>query len=100
PFGFACWTPDGRLIACNEQYRARLNAQPSEARAGASYAALVRRLVQGGHMQLVSEDDRSRTIELHREDGQCLMIDERPLIEGGFVTLVTDVTENRRTDHL
>ena len=100
PFGVACWTADGLLIACNEQYRARLNAQPADIRLGASYAALVRRLVQGGHMQLVTEDDRSRTIELHREDGSCLMIDERPLAEGGFVTLLTDVTESRRTDHL
>ncbi len=100
PFGVACWTADGLLLACNEQYRARLNAQPSDIRVGASYAALVRRLVQGGSMQLVTEDDRSRLIELHREDGSCLMIDERPLANGGFVTLVTDVTESRRTDNL
>ncbi|MBL8599431.1 MAG: PAS-domain containing protein [Devosia sp.] len=100
PFGIACWTADGRLIACNEQYRARLNAEPSDVRIGASYAASVRRFVQGGFMQLVTEDDRNRVLELHREDGTCLMIDERPLDGGGFVTLVTDVTETRRTDHL
>jgi two-component system cell cycle sensor histidine kinase PleC len=28
------------------------------------------------------------------------MIDERPLADGGFVTLVTDITERRRTDSL
>ena len=69
-------------------------------RAGALYSASIRRLIQGGYMQLISEDERSRVLELHREDGSCLMIDERPLAEGGFVTLVTDVTESRRTDHL
>lgn len=100
PFGVACWTPDGRLITCNEQYRARLNAEPADVRVGASYAASVRRFVQGGYMQLISEDDKNRLIELHREDGTCLMVDERPLAEGGFVTLVTDVTESRRADHL
>jgi two-component system cell cycle sensor histidine kinase PleC len=100
PFGIACWTADGRLIACNEQYRARLNAEPVDVRIGASYAASVRRFVQGGFMHLVTEDDRNRVLELHREDGTCLMIDERPLAEGGFVTLVTDITETRRTDHL
>lgn len=100
PFGVACWTADGLLLACNEQYRARLNAQPADIRIGASYAALVRRLVQGGSMKLVEEDDHSRLIELYREDGSCLMIDERPLANGGFVTLVTDVTESRRTDNL
>jgi two-component system cell cycle sensor histidine kinase PleC len=100
PFGVACWTADGRLIACNEQYRARLNAEPADVRIGASYAASVRRFVQGGYMQLISEDEQNRVLELHREDGTCLMVDERPLDEGGFVTLVTDVTETRRTDHL
>ncbi len=100
PFGVACWTADGRLIACNEQYRARLNAEAADVRAGASYAASVRRFVQGGYMELISEDEQNRLIELHREDGTCLLVDERPLAEGGFVTLVTDVTETRRTDHL
>jgi two-component system cell cycle sensor histidine kinase PleC len=100
PFGIACWTAEGRLISCNEQYRARLNAESVDVRAGASYAASVKRFVQGGFMQLVTEDDRNRVLELHREDGTCLMIDERPLASGGFVTLVTDITETRRTDHL
>jgi two-component system cell cycle sensor histidine kinase PleC len=88
------------LISCNEQYRARLNSEPSEVRAGASYAASVKRFVQGGYMQLVNEDDSNRVLELHREDGSCLLVHERPLAEGGFVTLVTDVTESRRADHL
>jgi two-component system cell cycle sensor histidine kinase PleC len=100
PFGVACWTQEGRLIACNEQYRARLTAEPADVRPGVSYTASVRRFVQGGFMQLVSEDERNRVLELHREDGTCLMIDERPLAGGGFVTLVTDITETRRTDHL
>ena len=100
PFGVACWTAEGRLITCNEQYRARLNASPADVRPGASYSASVRRFVQGGYLQLVSEGEDNRVLELHREDGSCLMVDERPLAEGGFVTLVTDVTETRRTDHL
>ena len=100
PFGVACWTADGRLIACNEHYRVRLDAEPADVRLGASYAASVRRFVQGGFMQLVTEDEHSRVLELRREDGTCLMIDERPLAGGGFVTLVSDITETRRTDHL
>ena len=100
PFGVACWSDTGRLLICNAQYRARLNATASDLAAGASYTASVKRLAQGGYMQLISEDDHSRTIELHREDGSCLLIDERPLAEGGFVTLVTDVTESRRANSL
>ena len=53
PFGVACWSSEGRLMVCNEQYRARLNAEAQDFRAGASYAASLRRLVEGGYMQLV-----------------------------------------------
>jgi two-component system, cell cycle sensor histidine kinase PleC len=100
PFGAACWTAEGRLITCNAHYRARLNVDEADLRRGASYKASVRRLIQGGHMNMVREDEQSRILELHREDGSCLLIDERPLEGGGFVTLVTDLTESRRTDDL
>jgi len=75
PFGVACWSSDGRLQSCNAQYRARLNADPADSRVGAVYSASIRRLIQGGYMQLVSEDNRSRILELHREDGSCLIMD-------------------------
>jgi two-component system cell cycle sensor histidine kinase PleC len=99
PFGAACWTAEGRLIACNEQYQACLHLdQPL--RPGASYSASIKQLVHGGYTQFLSDTETSRLLELHRQDGSCLMIDERPLAGGGFVTLVTDVTESRRTDDL
>jgi two-component system cell cycle sensor histidine kinase PleC len=100
PFGIACWTADGRLVACNDQFRARLNAKPDEIRVGSTYAAAVRLIVQGGYLQMLSEDDSNRVLEMYREDGSCLMVDERPLPGGGFVTLLTDVTESRRTSNL
>lgn len=99
PFGVACWTADGELIACNEQYRARLN-NPEPLAAGAPYPTTVKQLAHGGYMQLLRENDSNRLIELHREDGSCLLIDERPLAHGGFITLISDVTETRRTDQL
>lgn len=99
PFGIAWWTAEGELITCNDQYRVRCGR--TEAGAGESlYHASVRRLAQGGYVRLVSESQASRTLELHREDGSCLLIDERPLASGGFVTLVSDVTERKRTDML
>jgi two-component system cell cycle sensor histidine kinase PleC len=100
PFGVACWDAEGRLIACNAHYRARLGADPAEVRPGASYAATVRRLVERGAMQLVRDDAAGRVLEVERADGTCLVLDERPIGDGGFVTLVTDVTERRRTDSL
>ncbi|HHY50969.1 MAG TPA: hypothetical protein GYA10_14630, partial [Alphaproteobacteria bacterium] len=100
PFGAACWTAEGRLICCNEQYRACLHVEGQELERGASYQASISRLVEGGFAKFLSDDESSRLLELHRQDGSCLMIDERPLAGGGFVTLVTDVTESRRTDDL
>lgn len=100
PFGVACWSDEGRLLVCNAQYRTRLDADPIGTRPGASYAASIKRLIEGGYMQLVREDAQSRILELHREDGSCLVVDERPLGSGGFVTLISDVTESRRADDL
>jgi len=100
PFGAACWDEDGRLIACNPRYHDCVGLEADKLRPGTSYHDSVKRLSSGGYLQLISEDDTNRLIELHREDGSVLMIDERPLANGGFVTLVTDVTESRRTDDL
>ncbi|MEQ1902047.1 MAG: ATP-binding protein [Devosia sp.] len=98
PFGIACWTTSGRLIVCNQSYRARLGVAETELPAGAAYKSSVLRLVEGGQMRLIAEDDNSRVLELRKADGTCLMIDERPLGGGGFMTLLTDITDRRRTD--
>src|SRR6218665_2362578 len=87
PFGVACWTADGILVVCNDHFREQLRFHGPEARSGASYHASIKRLALGGYMQLLQEDDRHRMLELHREDGSCLLIDERPLASGGFITL-------------
>ena len=49
-------------------------------------------------MKLVKGDDNNRLLELYREDGTCLLIDERPIGDGSFMTLVSDVTERKKTD--
>lgn len=94
PMGVACWTAAGRLVVCNEQYRERLNLRGKDL----NYHDAVKQLIVGGYMKLINEDDTNRLLELHREDGSCLLIDERPLDDGGFMTLVSDVTEHRKTD--
>ena len=94
PMGVACWTRSGRLIVCNEQYRSRLNLTSL----GMAYQDAVKRLTMGGYIKLVKEDDGQKVLELHCEDGACLLIDERPLGDGAFMTLISDVTEARKTD--
>ena len=96
PMGVACWTPSGKLIVCNEQYRTRLDLKSTSV----TYQEAVSRLIHGGYMKLLNEDNTNRLLELHREDGSCLLIDERPLGDGAFMTLVSDVTEAKKTDTL
>ena len=94
PMGVACWTRSGQLIVCNEQYRNRLDL----ASAKTTYQEAVKRLAMGGYIKLVNEDDGNKVLELHREDGSCLLIDERPLGDGAIMTLISDVTEARKAD--
>jgi len=96
PMGLACWTEAGELVVCNERYRARLDMAGKQL----TYHQAVGRLIAGGYMKLLREDESNRMLELHREDGSVLLIDERPLADGGFMTLVSDVTEQKRADAL
>ncbi|HEV7291645.1 MAG TPA: PAS-domain containing protein, partial [Devosia sp.] len=96
PMGIACWTKSGRLVVCNAQYRERLSLTSKSM----TYHEAVSSLIAGGYMKLLNDDDSNRLLELHRNDGSCLMIDERPMRDGGFMTLVTDVTERKQADLL
>jgi two-component system cell cycle sensor histidine kinase PleC len=96
PMGLACWTGTGQLIVCNDQYRRRVELKDTTL----TYHQAVSRLIAGGYMKLIREDNHLRQLELHREDGTCLQIDERPLGDGAFMTLVSDITETKRTDAL
>lgn len=100
PFGVACWGTDACLIASNSRFAERLGVTPDALTAGAAYHEVVKGLAQGGYMLSVREDWENRLLELHREDGSTLLIEERPLDNAGFVTLVMDVTESRRTNQL
>ncbi|MEO6396774.1 MAG: ATP-binding protein [Devosia sp.] len=100
PFGVACWTLDGRMIACNRQFSQRLSDEEPDLAPGAHYKGAVLRLIAGGNMRLLSESEEHRMLELRRGDGRTLMIDERPLGEDGFITLLTDVTDRLHSDDM
>ena len=100
PFGVACWNAEARLVVANERFAERLRVGSDRLPRGAAYREVIKQLSVGGSMQPVREDWHNRLLELHREDGSTLLIEERPLGVGGFVTLLMDVTESRRTDQL
>src|SRR5690606_10556269 len=74
------------------------SAIDSEPDAGLHYSDAVKRLIRGGYMKLVASGDSSRLLELHRQDGSCLHIEERPFGDAGFITLVLDVTDRKRAE--
>ena len=100
PFGAACWTAEARLIAVNPRFAERIGPEAALLTPGADYGTVLYRLATGGSLHPVREDEENRLVELNREDGSTLLIEERPLATGGFVTLVMDVTESRRTTQL
>ncbi|WP_417310964.1 ATP-binding protein [Devosia sp.] len=96
PFGVACWTAEGKLVACNTRFATRVGERKTLT-PGMHYSDVVHAMIQNGTMAPVHEDVNDRLLELHRPDGATLLFEERPLETGGFVTLVMDVTESRRT---
>lgn len=96
PMGVACWTRTGQLVVCNESFRQRLNLTLPHA----TYRQTLQGLISGGYVSVINEDDSNRLLELHGEDGSCLLIDERPLADGGFMTLVSDITERKQIDSM
>lgn len=100
PFGVACWTGTGTLLACNEEYRVKLTAPGERLQPGCAYQQAIRHLFTGGDVATISETEGRRLMELSRPEGTCLLIEERPLPHGGFLTIVTDITVQRETDHL
>lgn len=100
PFGVACWNAEAQLIASNQRFAERLRVRTEALVTGSAYHEVIKALAQGGYMESVREDSENRLLEFHREDGSTLLIEERPLVTSGFVTLVMDVTESRRTSQL
>lgn len=98
PFGVACWTDTGKLIACNGQYQSEIMEDDRVQVSTLTYQGAVKKLMAGGYVRMVREGTANRLLELHRQDGSCLLIDERPIAEGGFVTLVTDITDHKRAE--
>ncbi|MDR3475163.1 MAG: ATP-binding protein [Devosia sp.] len=100
PFGVAVWTDAGRLIACNTPYLQRLPHESGGAAGGRIYQEALKHLLRDGNLKIVRDGDSRRLMELHIPDGTCLLVDERPLDIGGFVTVITDITERRQADRL
>ncbi len=103
--GLAAWGPDGRLLACNERYRAMLDLPEGLAVPGRHYIEVARFIAARGEYGPGDPDvlaqqwyagamhDDERRFTRVRPDGTVLDVAGKLLLGGGFVATFTDVTE-------
>lgn len=92
--GLAMFGPDGRVVFCNEQYRALFPKSAYARKEGAHITEIVRAAVRNGERQDLSIDLNEDTIQAA---GQTLFISKDeviPLTDGRWLYLRTRVTED------
>ncbi len=97
PFGVALWSDEGNLIDCNSQYRARLNLDLHDTVCGNSYVKTMKKVKAKNGYKIISDEALIRQLELTHHNGSSSLIDERPLNNGGFISLIFDNTEIVKT---
>ncbi len=100
PYGLARWSETGRLIGANTAFKSLLRLEDKHVRRGTVYAELSGRIEGCVTTRPVIDDSLQRMAEIEREDGTVVLLDERPCPEGGFVTIVTDITERKAADRM
>lgn len=110
--GFALFSPERRLILCNDHYRAMLGTAAEAAVAGTPYHTLLTCYAESRGAPVAAQgsaeswiDERiarfaseSDPYELATHDGQWFRIDERRTAEGGMVCVYSDITELKRRE--
>lgn len=92
--GIAVFDENHRLVFANESYRDILGDRAEDICAGMALADIVRNLSDNGRILKVEETNVSRrgAVEWLLSDGRVIRIVSRPLPEGGYVCVGTDVT--------
>lgn len=104
---------DGQLVACNKSFRELYNYTEDEAKPGAHYADLGRIDVERGNVVIGDEfGDGDAYLQRKAEyrstlkgsfivrlsDGRWIKTNDRPMEDGGFVSLQTDITEMKKNE--
>ncbi|WMT88092.1 ATP-binding protein [Pelagibacterium sp. 26DY04] len=100
PYGLAHWREDGRLVCANPAFGRLLRLQSICTTPGTPYSAVSRTISGKISARPVLDVARQRVVEVERSDGTVIMLDERPCPSGGFVTIVTDITERKAADRM
>jgi PAS domain S-box-containing protein len=110
--GVAVFDSETRLIVCNRRYELSLDLCKDIIVPGAQYSDIVRSALERGQYSLpkdpaspvvervthfLSSTDKD-PFELRRHDGRWLRVERHRTEEGGVVTVLTDVTEDKRRE--
>ena len=100
---FVLWDKHNRLVMCNSKYQ-QFHGLPDEVlRPGTPYeeilAAASEPMVRKRVIVAGGQDDDSRTYEAQIEDGRWLHINERRTRDGGYVSVGTDITVLKGSQH-
>jgi len=100
PMGVAHWCDDGTLICANNKIGGLLRLDAQYLQPGQTYCNFTKQLSGKINIHPVLDSGQQRVVEIEREDGSIVMLDERPCEDGGFVTVATDITERRAADRM
>ncbi|GAA0838077.1 MULTISPECIES: PAS-domain containing protein [Marinomonas] len=109
--GLSVFSADGTLLAWNPGYEQLFSLEPNELSRGMPINEVQRRINKGEHTTLnieskqiqmdevnVARHVRSQSFERHFESGKIIEFRSKPMPEGGFVTLYTDLTERKSVE--
>jgi two-component system, cell cycle sensor histidine kinase PleC len=95
PEAFVLWDEQRRLVLCNKKFQDLHNIADDSLMPGMPF----RDVMSSGHLPLAStvcvsdgSDDSVRAFEAQLADGRWLHINERYTLDGGFVSVGTDIT--------
>lgn len=112
PAGLAFYDPEDRLVVWNRQYTAAGGADDSDTRlrAGIRFVDLLRLdLADGRHPEAAGREEEwlaerlasrraSESREQEHADGRCYRFEDRPLPDGGIVSIAVDITDLKRRE--
>ncbi|MBM6552385.1 PAS-domain containing protein [Marinomonas ostreistagni] len=109
--GLSVFSEQGQLIAWNKGYEALFDLSSSQLYRGMPISAVQQLITQRSHKNLnlenqqvemdeinASRHQRSQSFERHFASGKVIEFRSKPMPEGGFVTLYTDLTERKSVE--
>lgn len=109
--GLSVFSGKGELVAWNPSYEMLFDLSPNELKAGMSIET-VQTLINKGQQKTLNLENqqvhmdevnisrhlRSQSFERHFDSGKIIEFRSKPMPEGGFVTLYTDLTERKSVE--